>query len=129
MMIRTLLMSVFLFASISANSAPSRMDIDKLAILLDLDEYQQQQVQTILESRRDTAAAEREAFRASGERPDPETIKAHREEMRAETLAELSTVLSATQIEKFEVLMEMAPRHGPRRGSRDHQADAAATEE
>ena len=115
MTIRILAAAVFLLAAIPANSAPPpRMDIDKLAILLDLDEYQQQQVESILTAQREAAEAHRDEVRASAERPDFEAMQAYREQMHDETLANLGSVLTPTQLEKFKVLMEMAPQHGPR---------------
>lgn len=123
MMIRTLLIAVFLLTAIPAHSAPPRMDIDKLALLLDLDAYQKQHVETVLNAQRDAAEAQRDEFRASGERPDFETVQAFRQQMQDETLTNLGTVLTPTQLEKFKVLMEVAPQRGPRhRGRRDDDA-------
>lgn len=97
-------------------------DIDRLAIVLEMDDYQKQEVERIFTEHRETAKVKREEFRATGERPDRETIEAHHEEMRASLRAELETVLTAEQLEKLDALHEMRgdrrrgpPRHKHRR--------------
>lgn len=97
-------------------------DTDNLAIVLELDDQQKQQFEQIMGEHRAAADARREAHRASGERPDRETIEATREQMRASLRAQLETVLSAEQLEKFDALRAMRgdrpPRHHPRRHER-----------
>jgi Spy/CpxP family protein refolding chaperone len=60
--------------------------------------------------------AQFDADRASGTRPTFEQRKATREQLKSETLQQLSSVLTASQLKKFQVLME--DEHGPERGSR-----------
>ncbi|MEJ2298765.1 MAG: hypothetical protein P8X94_09770 [Woeseiaceae bacterium] len=100
------------------HKGPDGPDIDSLAILLDLDDYQKQEVERIMTEHRAAAEARREAFRASGERPDPETIKAQREAMRANLQTELATVLSPEQLEKLDTLREMRRDRHPRKHRR-----------
>jgi hypothetical protein len=91
-----------------------RFDIDRMAVLLDLDEYQKSEVARVLSEQRDAGEAMREQFAASGERPSREEIQTHREQMRQDTLAKLQSVLTAEQVTKFEILMERPegrPRH------------------
>ena len=90
-----------------AKGGPPGPDIDKLAILLDLNDGQKQELDRIFTEQREAVEAKREAFRASGERPDRETVEASREAMRASTRAQLETVLTPAQLEKLDVLHEM----------------------
>ena len=90
-------------------------DIDHLAVVLDLDDYQKQEVERIMTEHRAAADARREAFRASGERPDRETMETQREAMRASLNEELATVLSAEQLEKLDALREMRRDRHPRK--------------
>jgi hypothetical protein len=94
-------------------------DVDRLAIVLDLDDQQKQEVEQIMTAHRAAAEARREAHRASGERPDRETIEATREQMRASLHSQLANVLSVEQLEKFDAMRAMRgdqrPRHHKRR--------------
>ena len=95
-------------------------DLDKLAIVLELDDFQKQEFGRIMSEHHEAAMARREAYRASGERPDRETIEATREQMQASLRAQLETVLSAEQMEKLDALRAMRgerpPRHHKHRG-------------
>ena len=93
-------------------SAAERMD--HLATLLDLTDAQKAQVQTILEEQHAKMKAQRDAVQASGQKPTFEQMKAEHEQLRAETLAKLTPVLSAAQLKKFQILMEeRGPPGGP----------------
>jgi len=83
---------------------PPMFDIDKLAILLELDAYQQTEVERIFAERRESMMALRDA---GGERPTREEMRAAREAARTETLTQLGAVLSVEQLEKFEALTEL----------------------
>ncbi len=98
--------------------------MDRVAILLDLDEYQKTEVQRILQEQRETARATREAMRDSGERPSREERMALREQMRDATMTQLQGVLRPEQITKFEVLREMARERG--RGGRGRRGEGPA---
>ncbi len=101
-----------------ALAAPThgRMNIDKLEILLDLDAYQKQELQKLLEARREAMQAKREEMRASTTRPDFAQMKAEREAARLQTRAQLEQLLSEQQLKKFDVLTERSgKRHKPRR--------------
>lgn len=110
--------ALLLLAGPVVAAPPPGMDIDKLAILLDLDEYQKQQVQDVLDARRTAFEAERAKFEATGERPDFDAIKARRDAAREETLASLADVLSPEQLEKFEILSERPTMRHIRRHDR-----------
>ena len=92
---------------------PRMLDIDRLTILLDLDAYQQSEVERILQAQREAMRSEFQA--RDGERPSREEMMAAREIARAETITQLRSVLTESQIEKFEVLTERPPRDGRRR--------------
>lgn len=84
--------------------------LERLTTLLDLTDTQQAQVKTILEAEHAKARAQFQAAQASGSKPSVEQMRAAREQMRAETVQQLTPVLTATQLKKFEVLM--AEHHG-----------------
>jgi Spy/CpxP family protein refolding chaperone len=90
------------------------LDMDRLALLLDLDAAQKTQVQTILESQREQARAAREQQRSnSTERPSREERRALHEQLRQDTLSKLSTVLNDLQLKKFEALTQRPMREKP----------------
>ena len=93
-------------------------DIDRLAILLDLDPYQKNQVQAVLTAQRDAMKAERQQQRASGQRLSFEQMRAKRQANEDAIVGQLTNVLSDTQITKLKVLMEPPARggRGPRGG-------------
>jgi hypothetical protein len=89
-------------------------DLDKLAVLLDLDPYQKTEVGKILDDQRAARQAERKDARDSGQRPSFADMEARREAARADTLNKLQGVLTDTQIAKFKILTERpARRAGP----------------
>jgi hypothetical protein len=104
----------FPLAAAAQPPGPPMLDMEKLAILLDLDAYQQSEVERVFEERRESMRALRDS---SDERPSRDEMRAAREAARSETLAELQAVLSIEQLEKFEVLMEfVAQARGRGRG-------------
>ncbi|GEM_PF-1237286 len=131
LVLRPLIALFVLLAAVNATAEPGprhdgpRMDIDKLAVLLDLDDYQKQEVDSILAAKREAAEAKREEFKASGTRPDRETMRAEHEAMRAATRDELAAVLTPSQLEKFELLMEQHRPRGPRREKDAEEAPEA----
>ena len=107
-------------------------NMDRLATVLELDDSQKSEVERIMTEHRAAAQAQREAFRASGERPDRETIEAHREAMRASLRADLEGVLTAEQLEKLDALHEMRDEmRDTKREQRQRRqdADSDATDE
>jgi Spy/CpxP family protein refolding chaperone len=90
------------------------LDMDRLALLLDLDATQKTQVQSILESQREQVRAAREQQRSnSTERPSRDQRRALHDQLRQDTLAKLSTVLNDVQLKKFEALTERPAREKP----------------
>jgi hypothetical protein len=91
-------------------------DIDKLEILLDLDAYQKQEVQKVLDAQRETMKAKREQLRSAETRPSSEQMQQEREAAQTAARAQLAKVLSEQQLKKFDVLNErpkMHVRRGP----------------
>jgi hypothetical protein len=90
-------------------------DIDRIAILLDLDPYQKGEVQRVLTAQREAMKAQRQQHAASGDhqRPSFEEMQARRQANEDAIVGRLKNVLSDTQITKLKVLME-PPARGPR---------------
>jgi hypothetical protein len=109
-------------------------DMDRMALLLDLDAYQKTEVEKILNAQHDEMRAKFEANKASGAaRPSRDEMKAAREQSKQELHTKLSSVLNETQMKKFDALHERGPGPGPGPGrgwggKRPHDAkdDSAA---
>lgn len=97
--------------------------MDRLATLLDLTDAQKSEVQMVLQQEQTKVQAEFAQFKASGTRPTPAQMKTFRQQIKTDTDQQLSGVLSATQLTKFNLLHEgfgghhFGHRHGPRAGS------------
>ena len=85
--------------------------MDDLATLLDLNDTQKAQVQSILQEQHAKMKASFEQARASGTRPDWQQMKAQHEQLQQETLQKLAPVLSATQMKKFEIIQQSMHAH------------------
>lgn len=85
---------------------PPGFDINKLEVLLDLDAYQKQEVQKVLDTQREAMRAKREQMRSANTRPSFEEMQKEREAAQADTRAKLAKVLSEQQLKKFDVLNE-----------------------
>jgi Spy/CpxP family protein refolding chaperone len=97
-------------------------DMDRLALLLDLNAYQKTEVEKILKEQHEQMRTEFEAARASGTRPSRDEMKTKREQAKTELHTKLSAVLDETQLKKFEALHERGP--GPGRGFGKHDRDS-----
>ena len=106
-------------------------NIERLAVLLDLDPYQKQEVERVLTEQREAAQAQREANKSTGERPSFADMQSRREQAVTETVGKLQNILSEQQITKLKLLMEPGPggrggrRGPPRAGDSDKPAGAA----
>ena len=116
----------------AANAQPpgaplgGRFDLDNLAILLDLDAYQKNEVGRVLSEQAEAMRAEREAQRAAreandgaatGERPSRDELQARRDERRDAVFGKLQNILSELQMTKLKILMQTPPGgRGPRGG-------------
>jgi hypothetical protein len=107
-------------------------DIERLAVLLDLDAYQKDQVQRILNEQREQLQAQRKAHEQTGERPSFEELQAVREQAYNDTITKLQGVLTELQVTKFKLLTERpmggpggpGGRRGPRAPADGSQSDA-----
>ena len=88
--------------------------MDHLAILLDLTDGQKAQVQVILDEQHAKMKAQHDAMHPSGQKPTFDQMKAAHDQLRQDTLAKLTPVLTPAQLKKFQVLMEeRGPPGGP----------------
>jgi Spy/CpxP family protein refolding chaperone len=85
--------------------------LERISVLLDLTDTQKAQVKTILDALHVKTKAQIEAARASATKPSLEQLQAMRQQLRAETVQQLTPVLTASQLKKYQVLME--DEHGP----------------
>jgi Spy/CpxP family protein refolding chaperone len=114
-----------LFVGIATAQPPRQEEaMERMAVLLDLDDYQRTEVQRILEEQRSAAKAAREAMRESDQRPSREEMAAHRQQAAESTLVQLQSVLTPEQITKFQALMDRPRGSGPRGGGRHGQPGA-----
>jgi len=86
--------------------------LDRLATLLDLTDTQKAQVKTILDAQHAKMKAQLQTAQASGTKPTFEEMQAARQQLHAETVQQLTPVLTQSQLKKFKVLME--EERGPR---------------
>ena len=100
------------FAQTSPPPAPNAArHMDDLATLLDLNDTQKAQVQSILQEQHAKMKASFEQAKASGTKPDWQQMKAQHEQLQQETLQKLAPVLSATQMKKFEIIQQSMHAH------------------
>jgi Spy/CpxP family protein refolding chaperone len=93
------------------NAAEAARHMDDLATLLDLNDTQKAQVQSILQEQHAKMKAGFEQARASGTKPDWQQMKALHEQVQQETVQKLAPVLSATQLKKFEIIQQAMHAH------------------
>jgi len=78
--------------------------LDRLTTLLDLTDTQKAQVKTILDARHARMKAQFQTAQASGTKPTFEEMRAARQQLHAETVQQLTPVLTPAQLKKFEPL-------------------------
>ena len=94
--------------------------LDKVTILLDLNEGQKAQVKQIMDDQREQVRTQMRALReqaqTNNQRPDRAQMRAQRQQAEKEMIDKLRPVLTDVQLKKFEALRELtAP---PMRGQR-----------
>jgi len=117
----TRLIAVFGFAAGVAAAQPPQgppgglLDIERLAVLLDLDPYQKGEVERALNEQREARLKARQEHGESVEPPSPEAARARREQGREELLGKLANTLTEQQMTKLKLLTEQprAGRGGP----------------
>jgi cell fate (sporulation/competence/biofilm development) regulator YlbF (YheA/YmcA/DUF963 family) len=80
--------------------------MDRLALLLDLNDYQKTEVAKVLKEQHEQFRATREQAQSSGQRPTREEMRAKHEQMKEELHTKLSSVLDEQQLKKFDALQE-----------------------
>lgn len=80
--------------------------LERLTTLLDLTDTQQAQVKSILDAQHAKMRAQFQTAQASGTKPTFEEMRAARQQSQAETVQQLTPVLTPSQLKKFEVLMQ-----------------------
>lgn len=80
-------------------------DLDRMAILLDLDEGQKAAVKQVFDEQREQRKAAFDKARDSQTRPTRDEMRAKHEQMKKETIEKLRPILSDTQLTKFEALI------------------------
>ena len=126
MKLRVALIAAALLASAVALAGPHEghpgPDMDRMAVLLDLNDSQKAEVQKILNDQRDKMKAAHDQAHASGAKPSREERQKFHEEMKQETTAKLQGGLTPEQIKKFDALMERP--HGAGRWQHDDTKSA-----
>jgi Spy/CpxP family protein refolding chaperone len=110
MRIRTVLFAAaWLFSGLVHADPPHQHkgpDMDRMALLLDLDEQQKAEVQKVLEAQHEQVRATIEQERAAGQHPTREEMRARHEKLKQDTLDKLSGVLNQQQLKKFAALTD-----------------------
>ncbi len=109
-------------ANAAAHQAQMMSD---LATLLDLTATQKPQVQAILQEEHTQMQAQHaqikemfEQAKAEGTKPDFAQMKALHQQLEQDTITKLTPVLTAVQLQKFQILMKLHHQHmGHHRGS------------
>ena len=89
--------------------------VERLAVLLDLNEGQKVEVAKVLSAERQKMLEFRQQVQQSNQRPTPEQIRSQRQQIQADTIESLRPILTDQQLQKFEALGPMTMGHPPRR--------------
>ncbi len=125
--------SIILIASLLVSTAmaqtpppgrpgPPPIDMDRMALLLDMDSYQKTEVKKLLDAQRTEMQAQRKQFEASGERPSRDAMRAQREKADKALMESLQQVLNEQQIAKFKALNDRPRPMGPPPGERGNDS-------
>ena len=94
-----------------AHDGPAGPDMDRMAILLELNDSQKAEVQKIFDEQHEKLKAAHDQAHASGTKPTREERARFHDEMKQDMTTKLQAVLSADQMKKFEALREGQHRH------------------
>jgi Spy/CpxP family protein refolding chaperone len=107
---RVVLIAAALLASAVALAHPHEgrqgHDMDRMAVLLDLNDAQKADVQKILDEQHQKLEAVHQQRRSADAKPTREERVKFHEELKQDTVTKLQAVLSPEQIKKFEALTE-----------------------
>jgi len=132
---RILLTTALLWAAVAFAQAPASHEenaahrMDNLAVLLDLTDSQKTSVQAVLQEEHAKMKAFHEQAQASGTRPTHEQMRSQLDQIQQETLSKLSSVLDASQLKKFQIILQERMHggwhhHGPPPGGEAPGADS-----
>ena len=88
------------------HQGPPGPDMDRMAVLLDLNDSQKAEVQKILNEQHEKLEAKHQELKASGTKPTREEREKFHEEMKQEMTTKLQGVLTPEQMKKFDALMD-----------------------
>jgi Spy/CpxP family protein refolding chaperone len=110
------------------DGGPPGPDMDRMAVLLDLNDSQKAEVQKIFEEQHEKLKAAHDQQHSAGTRPTREERSKFHEEMKQDMTTRLQGVLSADQMKKFAALMDHPPhgRRGHDEGHDDGQSQPQA---
>jgi periplasmic protein CpxP/Spy len=91
-------------------------DMDRMAVLLDLNDSQKAEVEQIFKEQHDKLDAVHEQQRAAGTKPTREERAKFHEELKQDMTTKLQAVLSPEQMKKFEALADHPRRHRGQHG-------------
>ena len=107
---RVALIAAALLASAVALAGPHEgqhgPDMDRMAVLLDLNDSQKAEVQKIFTEQHEKLDAKHQELKASGTKPTREERQKFHEEMKQEMTTKLQGVLTPEQMKKFDALMD-----------------------
>jgi Spy/CpxP family protein refolding chaperone len=107
---RVALIAAALLASAVAlagpHEGPPGPDMNRMAVLLDLNDSQKAEVQKILNEQHEKLKAKHEELHAAGTKPTREERQKFHEEMKQDLTAKLQGVLTPEQMKKFDALTD-----------------------
>ncbi len=103
---------------------PAGDRMERMALLLDLNDGQKVAVEKVLTEQRQEMIAQHKAARESGTRPSREEMKAKFAAEHAATIEKLRPILSDVQLKKFEALTDHPPGRPRGFGMRPDKATA-----
>lgn len=101
------------------HGGPQGPDMDRMAVLLDLNDSQKAEVQKIFTEQHEKMKAAHDQAHSAGTKPTRDEREKFHQEMKQDMTTKLQAVLSADQMKKFDALMEHPRGHrGPDDGHR-----------
>jgi len=125
---RLTLLAGLVFSTAALAHPPGPPDgerLEKMSTELGLNDGQKAELKRIFDEQHARRESERAQFDASGTRPTREQMQAKREESRTQVHQQLSTVLTAEQLTKFDQMMKDRKDRGPRGRDKSGKDDSS----